>query len=225
MKNKEKKKYEVIRPITERNQLEKVERKSLKAFEFDLFQTLPAKLKSKWKKSTLKEKLFTLYFFDSATQTEAAQRAGYSIPAQAAAQVKVHMLAIIQWVECYFLQSLSTRIASRNIMTREVIVEKLAIMFKANLADFENIDEAKRRGLMGAVQEIEWGYRLDPKTNKDIKYVKKIKLWDPLKAAALLCKMLGYEAPTKQEVSLSGQIDTPTFNIQINVINNKDEQI
>jgi len=204
-------------------QLGKSERKLLKEFKLNLGKQLPPGLKEKYKKLKIKDKLFCLYYFDTATQGEAAIRAGYSeaTASTRGSEAKRRCRGIINWVEEHFLEEVGTRIATKNIISREVIIDKLARMFLPNLADFEDLKVAKRKGLFDAVHELEYDSVYNDKTQKLEKTVKKIKLHDPVKTAALICKMMGYETAQKREVTYpegGPNGEQPTTTLQINMV-------
>ena len=213
---------------------------TLSKFEMNILEDLPENLKELWSKQPFKYKMFVLHLFDSKTATEAALKAGYherSAPTTAG-HIKKKLQPIIDWIENGIFRELQSRIIENNIISREVIVEKLARMFLPNIGDFEDIESAKRKGLMDAVKKMKFGM----KENKDfdpeeeisaynqpfVKYVEELELHDPVKTANLICDMMGYKAPKKTELSgevngTAGGGDRPV-NIQINVVHSNQEK-
>lgn len=203
-------------------QLDKSERKLLKEFKLNIGKQLPPSLQSKYKKMKLRDKLFCLYYFDSATIGEAAMKAGFSAATASTrgSEAKKRCRGIIEWIEERFLEEVGTRIATKNIISREVIIDKLARMFLPNLGDFDDLNKAKRKGLFDAVETIEYENVFDAKSDRMERRVKKIKLHSPVQTASLICKMMGYEAATKSELTYpgGGPGEKPTINIQINMV-------
>lgn len=213
----------MLKPVLTTKQLGKTERKMLKEFKLNITQSLPKDLKAKYKKLRLRDKLFCLYYFDSATLAEAAMKSGHTETAASTrgSEAKRRCQGILNWIEERFLEEIGTRIATKNIISREVIIDKLARMFLPNLGDFDDLNKAKRKGLFDAVETIEYENAWNAKEDKMERKVKRIKLHSPIQTASLICKMMGYEAATKSELSYPGGGpggEAPTINIQINMV-------
>ena len=58
----------------------------------------------------------------------------------------------------------------------------------------------------------------------DVEYVK-IELHDKLKAIERICKMLGWDAPEKMDVTSNGSSIAPPANVNVNVVYNKKEDL
>jgi len=153
--------------------------------------------------TTEKQKLFAYaYFNNGGNAAQAAIEAGYSeatAPQAASRLLKyVNVAALIA--------NLNDQLKERAIVSKEKIAEELAkIGFSdirqifdeaGGLKDIHDLSDEAAAALSGIETSVLWGAAESGKPNP-VGEVKKIKMWDKLKALAQLTDLYGYNMPTK----------------------------
>jgi len=149
---------------------------------------------------TQKQETFCIKYFELGNATEAAIIAGYNRKtAEVIASQNLRKLKIQERIN-----ELREEIKSAAIMSVEERMEKLSIIGRANLTDFQTvgadgswIDIGPENPYTGALQEITSRTEYDDNSS-NAAVITKIKLHDPVKAIDLLNKMdkIYSEGPT-----------------------------
>ena len=125
---------------------------------------------------------------------------------------------------------------NKSDITKEKILDELSSIAFSSIADMHNswIERAEFDKLTSkqksAIKSISTkilkkniGTSDDPEI-VDVEYVK-IELHDKLKAIERICKMLGWDAPEKMDVTSNGSSIAPPANVNVNVVYNKKEDL
>lgn len=125
---------------------------------------------------------------------------------------------------------------NKSDITKEKILDELSSIAFSSIADMHNswIERAEFDKLTSkqksAIKSISTkilkkniGASDDPEI-VDVEYVK-IELHDKLKAIERICKMLGWDAPEKMDVTSNGSSIAPPANVNVNVVYNKKEDL
>lgn len=125
---------------------------------------------------------------------------------------------------------------NKSDITKEKILDELLSIAFSSIADMHNswIERAEFDKLTprqkSAIKSISTkilkkniGTSDDPEI-VDVEYVK-IELHDKLKAIERICKMLGWDAPEKMDVTSNGSSIAPPANVNVNVVYNKKEDL
>lgn len=125
---------------------------------------------------------------------------------------------------------------NKSDITKEKILDELSSIAFSSIADMYNswIERAEFDKLTSkqksAIKSISTkilkkniGTSDDPEI-VDVEYVK-IELHDKLKAIERICKMLGWDAPEKMDVTSNGSSIAPPANVNVNVVYNKKEDL
>ena len=125
---------------------------------------------------------------------------------------------------------------NKSDITKEKILDELSSIAFSSIADMHNswierveFDKLTSK-LKSAIKSISTkilkkniGTSDDPEI-VDVEYVK-IELHDKLKAIERICKMLGWDAPEKMDVTSNGSSIAPPANVNVNVVYNKKEDL
>ena len=197
------------------------DRKAIRRLEYKTLSKMPPKLLADYQALSFKEKLFIPYYFQTQTNTGAAIMLGYpersaSVSGSAIFQKTKH---IIKFIEDVIVDKLTTRVIRTNIISKEMIVEKLALMFLADFGDLEDYEEAKKNGMIAAAKEIEIRETKDEFGNVIGRERIITKMVDQRQIAETIASVLGYKAPTKSEITgVDGTPLPPTINVVMNQI-------
>lgn len=125
---------------------------------------------------------------------------------------------------------------TKSDITKEKILDELSSIAFSSIADMHNgwIERVEFNKLTSkqksAIKSISTkilkkniGTSDDPEI-VDVEYVK-IELHDKLKAIERICKMLGWDAPEKMDVTSNGSSIAPPANVNVNVVYNKKEDL
>lgn len=198
------------------------DKKELKRFEYRTLRRLPDKLRELYESLTYREKLFIPYYFQSGSNSEAAILAGF-VERHAGVrgcQTFRKVQPLIRWLEDEIVDKLTKRVIRTSIISREAVIEKLAMMFIPDLGDLEDYEEAKKNGYLAAAKEVEVQTKYDE--NGVAIGSKRVitKIVDQRAVGMAIVDILGYKEPAKSEVSGPGgtPLSAPVINVILNPI-------
>lgn len=197
------------------------QKKEIRRMEHKLLNRLPKDLMQIYEGLNFKEKLFIPYYFQTQSNTEAAILSGLSQrhAAVRGSQVYRKVRGILGWLEDEIVDKMTNRIVRTSVISREAVLEKLAIMFLADFGDLEDYETAKKSGMIAAAKEIEF-QDIKDEEGKVVGSKRVItKMIDQRQVAESIVGILGYKAPAKTEVTgANGQALPPTINVVMNQI-------
>lgn len=125
---------------------------------------------------------------------------------------------------------------TKSDITKEKILDELSSIAFSSIADmhnswierveFDKLTSKQKSAIKSISTKIlkkNIGTSDDPEI-VDVEYVK-IDLHDKLKAIERICKMLGWDAPEKMDVTSNGSSIAPPANVNVNVVYNKKEDL
>ena len=125
---------------------------------------------------------------------------------------------------------------NKSDITKEKILDELSSIAFSSVADmhnswierveFDKLTSKQKSAIKSISTKIlkkNIGTSDDPEI-VDVEYVK-IELHDKLKAIERICKMLGWDAPEKMDVTSNGSSIAPPANVNVNVVYNKKEDL
>lgn len=125
---------------------------------------------------------------------------------------------------------------NKSDITKEKILGELSSIAFSSIADMHNSwiervefdkltskQKAAIKSISTKISKKNIGTSDDPEI-VDVEYVK-IELHDKLKAIERICKMLGWDAPEKMDVTSNGSSIAPPANVNVNVVYNKKEDL
>lgn len=199
------------------------DRKTLKRFENKFLDEMPEELQKIWSELTFREKLFVPYTFQVKTNTEAAILAGFAERNAVirGSQTYRKVEKIIKWFENVIIDQVTKRAVITSVLSKEAILEKLALMFTPDIGDMEDYEEAKANGYLAAAREVEF----KPVYDKDgiITGHERVvtKMIDQKAVGMAICEILGYKASEKREISGPGGVPlqtAPVIHVHMNSI-------
>lgn len=197
------------------------DRKTLKRFENKFLEEMPEELQDIWEDLTFREKLFVPYTFQVKTNTEAAILAGFAERNAVirGSQTYRKVEKIIKWFENVIIDQITKRAVITSVLSKEAVLEKLALMFTPDLGDMEDYEEAKANGFLAAAKEVEFIPVYD-EDGIQTGYKRVVtKVIDQRAVGMAICDILGYKASEKREISGPGGVPLQTMPV-INVFMN-----
>jgi len=193
------------------------DRKQLKRFEYHVLPELPEELRAIYQKLTYREKLFIPYYFESESLTATAIKAGYihKHASSRGCEAKARVKPILDYID---KELLNRQIADKpwaQLISREMVLEKLARVFLTDIGDLEDYEEAKRTGAISAAKEVSVIEIENPATGEKVLKRVVTKMVDQKAVGALICDIMGYKEPAKKEISGPGgqPLQPPVINV------------
>lgn len=175
---------------------------------------------------TPKQKKFCDEYLIDLNATQAAIRAGYSRKTAVAIGAENLRKPQIQT----YIQDRRVAISQKTEITQERIIEEYAKIAFADirvyfdedgrLKNVHDLDDAAAAALAAIEVDEIWGASMDGRIQ--IGETKKIKQWDKIKALDAICRVLGYDAPSKLLLKHQGEVQI--IQLPDNGRNTKDNQ-
>lgn len=187
-------------------------------------------------KLSVKQENFCNYYLECGNASEAYRRA-YSCSNMKDESINVKAFELLNNGKITVrVRELQEEQKNKSDITKEKILDELSSIAFSSIADMHNswIERAEFDKLTSkqksAIKSISTkilkkniGTSDDPEI-VDVEYVK-IELHDKLKAIERICKMLGWDAPEKMDVTSNGSSIAPPANVNVNVVYNKKEDL
>lgn len=187
-------------------------------------------------KLSVKQENFCNYYLERGNASEAYRRA-YSCSNMKDESINVKAFELLNNGKIKVrVRELQEEQKNKSDITKEKILDELSSIAFSSIADMHNswIERAEFDKLTSkqksAIKSISTkilkkniGTSDDPEI-VDVEYVK-IELHDKLKAIERICKMLGWDAPEKMDVTSNGSSIAPPANVNVNVVYNKKEDL
>ena len=178
-------------------------------------------------KLSVKQENFCNYYLECGNASEAYRRA-YSCCSKSDKAIGVDAFKLQNNPKIALrIRELQEEQKSKSDITKEKILYELSSIAFSSIADMHNswIERVEFDKLTprqkSAIKSIATS---DDPEIVDVEYVK-IELHDKLKAIERICKMLGWDAPEKMDVTSNGSSIAPPANVNVNVVYNKKEDL
>lgn len=185
---------------------------------------------------SIKQENFCNYYIECGNASEAYRRA-YSCNSKSDKAIGVDAFKLLNSPKIALrIKELQEEQKNKSDITKEKILEELSNIAFSSIADMHNswIERSEFESLTprqkSAIKSISTkilkkniGTNDDPEI-VDVEYVK-IELHDKLRAIERICKMFGWDAPEKMDVTSNGSSIAPPANVNVNVVYNKKEDL
>ena len=187
-------------------------------------------------KLSVKQENFCNYYLECGNASEAYRRA-YSCCSKSDKAIGVDAFKLQNNPKITLrIRELQEEQKSKSDITKEKILYELSSIAFSSIADmhnswierveFDKLTPRQKSAIKSIATKIlkkNIGTSDDPEI-VDVEYVK-IELHDKLKAIERICKMLGWDAPEKMDVTSNGSSIAPPANVNVNVVYNKKEDL
>lgn len=185
---------------------------------------------------SIKQENFCNYYIECGNASE-AYRSAYSCNSKSDKAIGVDAFKLLNYPKITLrIKELQEEQKNKSDITKEKILEELSNIAFSSIADMHNswIERSEFESLTprqkSAIKSISTkilkkniGTNDDPEI-VDVEYVK-IELHDKLRAIERICKMFGWDAPEKMDVTSNGSSIAPPANVNVNVVYNKKEDL
>lgn len=187
-------------------------------------------------KLSVKQENFCNYYLECGNASEAYRRA-YSCSNMKDESINVKAFELLNNGKITVrVKELQEELKKESDITKEKILDELSSIAFSSIADmhnswierveFDKLTSKQKSAIKSISTKIlkkNIGTSDDPEI-VDVEYVK-IELHDKLKAIERICKMLGWDAPEKMDVTSNGSSIAPPANVNVNVVYNKKEDL
>lgn len=185
---------------------------------------------------SIKQENFCNYYIECGNASEAYRRA-YSCSKMKEKQIWEESSKLLNNPKVsQRIKELQEEQKKKSDITKEKILEELSNIAFSSIAnmhnswvertEFENLTPRQKSAIKSISTKIlkkNIGTNDDPEI-VNVEYVK-IELHDKLKAIERICKMFGWDAPEKMDVTSNGSSIAPPANVNVNVVYNKKEDL